>query len=64
MAHSNRTSRAVVSDVRIMRIANGCGPPGHFGDCARLTGYSEEIMLLSEEDILGLDLSWRHVISN
>ncbi len=57
MAHSNRTSRAVVSDVRIMRIANGCGPPGHFGDCARLTGYSEEILLLYEEDVLGLGLS-------
>jgi len=57
MAHSNRTSRAVVSDVRIMRIANGCGPPGHFGECARLTGYSEEILLLSEEDVLGLGLS-------
>ena len=57
MAHSNRTSRAVVSEVRIMRIANGCGPPGHFGDCARVTGYSEEILLLYEEDVLGLGLS-------
>src|SRR5438105_14686104 len=32
-------------------------------DCSSVPGYSEEILLLSEEDILGLDLSRRHVVS-
>src|SRR5438132_6757717 len=31
--------------------------------CSSVPGYSEEILLLSEEDILGLDLSRRHVVS-